>query len=261
MLFPENIGSHLSIDEVALSKGELYTILSNKSGKGKKGTIVACIAGTKAEDIIQVLRKIPIKQRKLVKEVTLDMAPNMALATQESFPMARLVTDRFHVVRLALEAVQQIRTYFRWEEMDIENQQIKDAKNRKEKHSHSILSNGDTPKQLLARSRYILAKKESQWTENQKQRAQILFAKYPSIQIAYRHVIKLRAIYEEANHLNGLIKLQKWINETRILDIKQFNSVANSIENHFDTILNFFYLRSTNANAESFKRNVAPLKN
>jgi transposase len=145
MLFPENIGSHLSIDEVALSKGELYTILSNKSGKGKKGTIVACIAGTKAEDIIQVLRKIPIKQRKMVKEVTLDMAPNMALATQESFPMARLVTDRFHVVRLALEAVQQIRTYFRWEEMDIENQQIKDAKNRKEKYSPSILSNGDTP--------------------------------------------------------------------------------------------------------------------
>ena len=116
MLFTENIGSHLSIDEVALSKGELYTILSNKSGKGKKGTIVACIACTKAEDIIQVLRKIPIKQRKLVKEVTLDMAPNMALATKESFPMARLVTDRFHVVRLALEAVQQIRAHFRWED-------------------------------------------------------------------------------------------------------------------------------------------------
>ena len=115
MLFAENIGSHLSIDEVALSKGELYTIVSNKSGKGKKGTIVACIADTKAELITKVLRKLPIKNKKQVKEVTLDMAPNMALATKESFPNARLVTDRFHAVRLALEAVQQIRTQFRWQ--------------------------------------------------------------------------------------------------------------------------------------------------
>jgi transposase len=115
MLFAENIGSHLSIDEVALSKGVLYTIVSNKSGKGEKGTIVAFIVDTKAELITKVLRKLPIKNRKQVKEVTLDTAPNMALATKESFPNARLVTDRFHAVRLALEAVQQIRTQFRWQ--------------------------------------------------------------------------------------------------------------------------------------------------
>jgi hypothetical protein len=30
-----------------LSNGELYTILTNKAAKGKKGTIVAMIAGTK----------------------------------------------------------------------------------------------------------------------------------------------------------------------------------------------------------------------
>ncbi len=41
ILFPQNIGSHLSIDETSLSNGELYTILTNKDGKGKRGTIVA----------------------------------------------------------------------------------------------------------------------------------------------------------------------------------------------------------------------------
>jgi hypothetical protein len=45
--FSRNIGKRLSIDETSLSNGELYTILTNKAAKGKKGSIVAMIAGTK----------------------------------------------------------------------------------------------------------------------------------------------------------------------------------------------------------------------
>lgn len=108
----------------------------------------------------------------------------------------------------------------------------------------------------MARSRYILAKKESQWTQNQKERAQLLFERYPILEQAYQHIIKLRGIYEEKDHLNALIRLKNWIDKTRNLNIKQFNSVANSIENHFETILNFFHLRSTNANAESFNSKI-----
>jgi transposase len=260
MLFADNIGSHLSIDEVALSKEELYTIESNKSDKGTKGTLVACIAGTKAETIIKVLKKLAIEKRILVKGITLDIAPNMALAAEESFPLARLATDRFHVTRLALESVQQIRTQFRWQEMDVENELIKNTKKQKIKYSPQTLSNGDTPKQLLARSRYVLAKKESQWTVNQQERAQLLFERYPSLQQAYKHVIKLRAIYKEKHYIHALSRLKKWVDDTRKLKIKHFNSVANSIENHFETILNIFYQRSTNTNAESFKRVVAPFQ-
>jgi hypothetical protein len=40
-LFSKNLGKRLSIDETSFSNGELYTILTNKAGKGKKGTIVA----------------------------------------------------------------------------------------------------------------------------------------------------------------------------------------------------------------------------
>ena len=40
-----------------LSKGELYTILTNRDKHGRKGTIVAIVKGTKAEDVINVLSK------------------------------------------------------------------------------------------------------------------------------------------------------------------------------------------------------------
>lgn len=59
MLFVKNMGAMLSIDETALSNGELYTIVTSKEAKGRKGTIVAMIKGTVAQDIIDVLHKIP----------------------------------------------------------------------------------------------------------------------------------------------------------------------------------------------------------
>jgi transposase len=58
LVYPENIGEHLSIDEVSLSKGELYTFVTNKKGRGKKKTLVASIKGTKSQEIIDVLNKI-----------------------------------------------------------------------------------------------------------------------------------------------------------------------------------------------------------
>lgn len=133
MIFENNLGEFLSIDEVALSKGELYTFVTNKAGKGKKNTIVACIEGTKAENINKVLALIPISKRKLVKEITLDMANNMELAARKSFPMATLVTDRFHVVRLCQNATQAQRIKFGWEELDKENTAIAKAKKEKKK--------------------------------------------------------------------------------------------------------------------------------
>jgi len=159
----KNIGKCLSIDETSLSNGELYTILTNKSGKGRKGTIVAMIAGTKAETVIGVIEKIPLKHRNLVKEITLDMAGNMGLVAKKCFANATRVTDRFHVQKLAAEALQEIRIKYRWEAIDQENDAIEKAKKAKVNFESKTLSNGDTLKQLLARSRYFLYKPKSKW--------------------------------------------------------------------------------------------------
>ena len=36
LIYEQNIGPYLSIDELSLSKGELYTYITNKEKKGKK---------------------------------------------------------------------------------------------------------------------------------------------------------------------------------------------------------------------------------
>lgn len=87
MLYPKNLSQQLSLDEVALSDGELYTVLTSKKGKGRKGSIVAIIKGTISDTVIEYLLKINRKLRLNVKEITLDMAGSMKLIAKRCFPM------------------------------------------------------------------------------------------------------------------------------------------------------------------------------
>lgn len=96
------------------------------------------------------------------------MANNMQLAARMCFPESDLVTDRFHVVKLVMEAFQHQRIKLRWKAIEKENQAIKQAKEQGVKFITITLENDDTPKQLLARSRYIIAKKQNEWTTNLK---------------------------------------------------------------------------------------------
>jgi len=256
MLFPENIGTHLSIDELALSQGELYTFLTNKNGKGKKGTLVAVIKGTKSKDIINVLNKLCLKSRNQVLEVTLDMAKNMEASIKSCFPKACLVTDRFHVVKLVIDALQHIRIKHRWAEIDRENEAIATAKEKGGKYICKTFENDDTPKQLLARSRHLLAKKQSKWTDNQKERSEILFREYPILQQEYNHTMEFRNIYEGTDGIQARVKIENWIKKSMLKEAKEFHTVANSINYNLDNILNFFNNRNTNANAESFNSKI-----
>lgn len=250
------MGPYLSIDEVSLSQGELYTFVTNKNGKGKKGTLVASIKGTLTKDITAVLEKLNPDTRLQVKEVTLDMAKNMEAAVKSVFTKATLVTDRFHVVKLAMEALQHIRINKRWQELDIENEAISKAKKENRKYEPLILENGDTPKQLLARCRYILAKKKTDWTESQQQRAGILFKRYPEIEHAYHQTMAFRNIYEDKSIQSAKTKFIDWINGVMEKESKEFYTVAHTVKHNLDNILNFFINRHTNANAESFNSKI-----
>jgi len=257
LIYPENITHHLSIDEVSLSKGELYTFVTNKNtGVKNKKSVVAIINGTDAKTIQEVLERISLQKRREVKEVSMDMAPSMGLAIKNSFPNCSMVIDRFHVVRLVMDAMQHIRVSLRWAAIKDENEAIKEAKSKKEKYFPEILSNGDTLKQLLARSKYLLYKTEDQWTVNQSKRAGLLFEKYPSLKTAYKFALQFRAIYKSTVKITALEQFQKWKDKVVESKVEEFNTAVNSLEHHLDNILNFFDNRNTNANAESFNSKI-----
>lgn len=229
-------------------------------------------AGVKSDDISEVLRKIPIEQRSLVTTVSVDMAHHMEKVARDNFPNASIVTDRFHVAQLVGDAVQEVRIRERWAAIEEENRSIAQSKETGIAYETPTYANGDSPKQLLARSRHLLFKPQSKWGRSQKQRGAILFAEFPHIASAYRLSMALRNIYETARTRDQAASLldrwhemvvRKIQEEEEEMDDKStphvyssFRTVSKSIQAHRDTILNFFPNRTTNAMAECFNAKI-----
>lgn len=181
----------------------------------------------------------------------------MKTIAKKCFPKAIQVTDRFHVQKLAIEALQDIRIKHRWDAIDLENEQVKKARITNKTYRPQVFSNEDTRKQLLARSRYLLYKAPSNWTESQYQRSEILFNEYPDIKIAFNLVQGLRNIFNSATSIQlAYTKLAHWYKDIEKSGFRAFNTIANTIHINYRSILNYFINRSTNASAESFNAKI-----
>jgi transposase len=181
----------------------------------------------------------------------------MSLIVKRCFPHARMVIDRFHVQQLATEALQEIRIHHRWQAIESDNEAIEQSRKNNRPYSPEILSNGETLKQMLARSRYLLYKSEHNWTVEQHTRAELLFNRYPDIKKAYNLSQKLSWIYSNTtDKIYALTRLAKWHEDVAQAGFKTFNTISRTIELNYKKILNYFNNRSTNASAESFNAKI-----
>ena len=269
MLFPENFGKNMSLDETSLSNGEVYTILTNKEARGGKGALAAMIRGVASDTVSSILKMVPYKVRRRVETVTTDLSSAMMLTVRTVFPEAMLINDRFHVQQLMSEAIDQMRIAYRWVVLDAENKAIKEhrakrksARTRVEKEligewEPERMANGETKPQIMSRSRHIILMHKSKWNEQQQARAAILFQMFPELEKAYNLYLKLVDIFNKKS-IPGVARLDlaRWYNEVDAFGYEGFSKVIETFENHNDAIVNYFENRLTNASAESFNAKI-----
>ena len=239
LVFPDNIGPNMSIDETSLSDGELYTVVSNKDAHGRKGALAAIVWGTKAEVVAEALRNIPLEKRQLVEEITLDLSPSMRSIVQRSFPKTRRTIDRFHIQQLASDAIQEIRIGHRWEALKADHKRKLGDPDTGEILPPEIFPNGDSRPQLLARSRYLLFKSYEKWTDSQKARAKILFKEYPDIKLAYDLAERLRQVFSKCPRRSlAATRLAKWYRDVEESGFDSFRVIARTFFDNEQEILN-----------------------
>ena len=246
-----NIGPYMSLDETCLSNGEVWTVLTNKDGHGGKGTLAAAIPGTKSDEIISILIAAMSKSvRRKVKEVTCNLSPSMMLIAGEVFYNAHVVNDRFHVQQVYNEAVDEIR-------IDIRRQLIAEENIRDKSTTPVTYSNGETMRQILARSKHTLMMSQNKWTDIQRHRVNILFKYHPILKSAYALAMELRQIFNaKITPTKAMGRMNKWYEKVMALGNNNFRSVIKTFKNHAPTILNYFRRRATNASAEAFNSKV-----
>lgn len=167
----------------------------------------------------------------MVKKITLDMANGMQKIARKCFPKALQVIDRFHVAKLVYDAVQDLRIACRWQVMKDENSKIREAKG--ERYEPEVFCNGDTLRQLLVRSRYLLCKTPGKWTARQWQRSEILFDQFPDLRDVYYYALRLGKIFTDyTDKYVARAKLALSYNEIEEYGYDMFTTVANSVKNH-----------------------------
>ena len=250
-VFPKNIGANMGIDETSLVDGEFYTILYNKEKRGKKGSLAAIIKGTKASIVSGAIDEYAgVNPLFGIEEITMDLSNGMDWIARHIAPNAMKTYDRFHVESLVCEAVQSVRVKYRWEAIEKENE-LRKRKGDKEVHRIKTYSNGDTERQLLARSRSLLYKANYHLSPQQKERAEILFAEFPLIKKAYNYYMEFKQGYR-MNRLQAESHFQKWIGKVSKSGLPELTIVARTIDSRLGSILNYLVNRSTNAAVENF---------
>lgn len=269
MLFPENFGKDMSLDETCLSNGEVYTVLTNKAAHGGRGALAAMVRGVASDVVSEILRKVPRELRRKVETVTTDLSSAMMLTVRAVFPKAMLINDRFHVQQLMTEAIDQMRIAFRWVVLEEENKAIKEHRaRRKAVHTRAEkdligewkpvrMANGETKPQVMARSRHILLMHKSKWNDQQKARAAVLFQMFPDLEKAYNLYLSQVDIFNrKSKPAAARLNLARWYNDVEAFGYDGFSKIIETFENHNDTIVNYFEDRLTNASAESFNAKI-----
>ena len=80
-----------------------------------------------------------------------------------------------------------------------------------------------------------------------------MFETFPELKTAYELTMCFRGIYETSQtREEAERRFTEWFQKVDASSFDSFKTVAHYLEDHLDTILNYFPDRSTNASAESF---------
>ena len=97
----------MSIDEISMRKGKgsLVTVVSDIDG----GNLMEMIDSHRQDDIIEALIKQPFEVREQVEEVSIDMWGGFPKVIEQVFPNAKIVSDRFHVMKAVNKDLNKLR--------------------------------------------------------------------------------------------------------------------------------------------------------
>ena len=269
---PENFGSAMAIDEKQIGE-EMHTILSNR----QTGKIALMVRSMRYEDLQKLLNAESMPCRG-VETLTRDLSPLYAKVGNELFFNSSAVADKFHIIRYATEACQDVRVRLRQDILREKRLKYQEYKKQEKQRKHECqtygkeyvrekfqyqeeeLSNGETVLESLARSRYLLFKYPDQWTLSQQNRANTLFAKFPEIKKVYDRCCEFRNWMKKENIGKSISNLKnelyQWIQKVGQDDVDEMLNFSSLVERNLISVLNYFRFGATNAIAENINSQI-----
>lgn len=272
ILKPDNIGPNMAIDEKQIGE-QMHTVLTNRD----TGKIALLTNTLKVSELSSLIVHFETKGFE-VKTITRDLSNGYDWFSRQFFPNAGHVADKFHIIKSVLDAQQDVRVRYRQQVLTekrlkyeafkaTEKKRMQACKQNRESYKRKAfkfkekkLPNGETTLELLARSRYLLYKFKSDWTESQQERAKVLFEYYPQIKTAYQLAATFRRWYRKEQIGKTLPNLKKelrnWYEQVDNADVDEMSNFKSLVERHQPIITRYFENGHTNAIAENLNRRI-----
>lgn len=207
----------MGIDEIHLIKprGVITNIENN--------TVVEVLKNRNQETVIEFLNGLKNKEK--IQYVAMDMWRPFKTAMNTVLPQAVIVIDKFHVVKMANEALEKVRKAMRAE------------LTLKEKRS-------------LMHDRFVLLKRQSELDEKETAKINVWFSSYPLLGEAYRLKESFYRIYEAKCILDAKAAYEQWQKSIPSELTAYFSDLTRAFQNWTPEILNYFMHPVTNAYTE-----------
>ncbi|HHV95762.1 MAG TPA: ISL3 family transposase [Clostridiaceae bacterium] len=226
--------SIIGIDEIHIQREgkhrkQAWALICN----GDDHTVMDLLPDRNKSTIIEYFNNL--KNPYSVQVVTMDMWEPYRDAVYQTLPNAKIVIDKFHVVKMANDALNTLRKSF---------------KNRL----------GKKKNKSLKQERYLLLKRE----HDLKPLPDIAFRdawfnEIPELKVAYDLKESLFKIYDASTKSEAKMLYNKW-KASIPDDMSEFREVAKTIDNWYTEIFNYFDYKVTNAFVEGINSTIRAIE-
>lgn len=224
----------MNIDEIALEKGHGNFVLVLSAPE--KGYVLDVLLNRERKTLENWLDGLASEMKKAIKVVNLDMWEPYTLAVKAKLPHARIVVDRFHVMKNLNHCLTLARREIQRNASDEVKEQIKG-------------------------SRWILVKNQKDLTEKQRAKLENLYQTSPELKVCHQLKEQFRTIFETTtDRKQARAVLLRWIKQVEQQSVTALQSFLVTLKNWFELILNYFIERWTNAFAEGVNNKIKLIK-
>lgn len=212
----------IGIDELSYRRHHEYvtTVVDHE-----RGIVVWAGKGKSAETLNAFFKALGPERCAALEAVTIDMSGAYIKAVSEASPQAQIIFDRFHVQRLAHDAVDEVR-----------REEVRKSK--------------AADKDKLKRTRWALQK--NPWNLTGFERDKLATLEQTNVPIYRAYLLKesLLAVLDRRQVNVAARKLDEWLGWAKASDLPPFVRLAKTIDQHRDGILAYVQNRLNNGRVE-----------
>jgi len=227
----------IGVDETSLKRGQNYiTVVHDLEAK----RLLFATEGRDHRTVLEFAEDLKAHggDPAEVQHVCIDMSAAYAKGVATALPQAEISYDRFHVVSMAVEAMDQVRRA----EMTAEAATVREAL-------------GEAGPAALRQLMWAMRRNPSGWTARQSQAMHWLQRSELKSSRAWRLKMGLRAVYaaarEHNDHERARADLRAWVSWARRCRLEPFKKLAATVRSHFDAVVRGMLDHRSNAFVEA----------